>query len=160
MSRASTIRLVKREEFIQVREAIRCSYFLAKHSWPKPLCEMAYNGLSQGKWIGYGCFNECEELMSYLDYKEKTSGEIEVGICLTQERYQGCGLMKLMLKFLIARYPDQEITIGTYDRNAGMICCISSVGFEEELKIPDDRIDGSTSIHYRRIPDKMITKGM
>lgn len=156
MNRSGIIRRVRRNEFVQVREAIRDNYFLAKRSWPKPLCEMAYDGLVQGKWIGYGCFGDHGDLMSYLDYKESVSGEIEVGICLTQDQFKGRGLMKLMLKFLASRYPDREITIGTYEKNAGMICCIKSAGFEEECKTPDDRIDGSATIHYRRIPGKIV----
>ena len=95
--------------------------------------------------------------MSYLDYKENASGEIEIGICLTQDQFKGRGLMKLMLKFLIARYPDRKITIGTYEKNAGMICCITGAGFEEKRKTPNERIDGSASIYYERIPGKIAT---
>lgn len=153
---AKIIRMVQEDEFRDVQKAIQESYFLAKHSWKKPLCDMAYDGLISGKWIGFGCFGENGVLMSYLDYKEHSNGEIEIGICLTREAYKGQGLAKLMLKFLMARYPDREITIGTYERNGGMICCIVNTGFEEDYRTPGDRIDGSTSIHYRYKPRKEI----
>lgn len=110
---------------------------------------MAYDGLSKRKWTGLGAFGDDETLMSYLDYKELPSGEIEVGICMTIEEYMGLGIMKLMLLFLRSRYPDREITIGTYEHNKAMIACIHRVGFYEEFRVNNDRIDGSSSIHYR-----------
>lgn len=147
-----TIRPIKTTEFSNVRDAISQNYFLAKHAWTKPLSEMAYDGLEHGKWIGFGCFSESEELMSYCDCKEHEDGEIEIGICFTMEAYRGCGLAKLMLHYLITGYPNQEITIGTAESNVGMIACIKKMGFQEEYRVSDDRINGKSSIHYRHFP--------
>ncbi len=148
------IRAVKSNEFCVVREAIAQNYFLKKYSWSKPLSDMAYDGLIQGKWFGVGCFGENEELMSYFDYKMHKDGKIEIGICLTMEEYRGRGLAKLLLGFLIACYPTQEIIIGTSEGNFGMIACIEKMGFKEEYRIPNDRINGAASIHYRYLPNK------
>ena len=147
--KVETIRPIKEDEFLLVRDIISRTKFLPKWSWPEELCDMAYGGLISGKWTGIGCFSDQNELMAYLDYKEHLDGEIEVGIVFTREYYQGRGIMKLMLKFLMARFPKNDITIGTYERNGGMICCIQSLGFEEESRQENDRIDGSATIHYR-----------
>lgn len=146
------IRPVKTTEFSSVRDAIAKNYFLEKHSWNKPLSEMAYDGLKQGKWIGIGCFSGSDEIMSYCDYKEHKNGKIEVGICFTTETYRGRGLAKLMLHYLIVGFPSQEITIGTAESNVSMIACIQKMGFQEEYRVPNDRVNGKASIHYRRLP--------
>lgn len=146
------IRAVNSEEFSKIRRAISQNYFLEKSSWSKPLSDMAYDGLIQGKWFGVGCFGENEDLMSYLDYKVRKNGEIEIGICMTIEQYRKRGLAKLLLGFLIACYPSREITIGTSESNLEMIACIKKVGFKEEFTIPNDRINGEASIYYRYFP--------
>lgn len=146
------IRKIEESEFKNVREAIQSIYFLPKCKWTKPLCDMAYDGLSCGKWSGYGYFGAYGELISYLDYQEHANGEIEIGICFTREEYEGRGLMTLMLRFLIDLYDDKTITIGTSEGNLHMRSCIKNVGFEEVYRIPADRVDGSASIHYRRTP--------
>lgn len=148
------IRAVRIDEFNMIRETIAQNYFLEKHSWTKSLSDMAYDGLIQGKWFGVGCFGENEEIMSYFDYKVHKDGNIEIGICLTVEEYRGRGLAKLLLNFLIACYPNQEIIIGTSEENLGMIACIEKVGFKEEYRILNDRINGAASIHYRYLPNK------
>lgn len=147
-----TIRRVNPNEFFTIRNLISNSYFLAKHSWTKPLSEMAYEGLMQEKWLAYACYNECEDVMSYIDYKEHKDGVIEIGICFTVEQYRGIGLAKLMLQFLFALFPNREITIGTAECNKNMISCIQHMGFQEESRVPNDRVNGDASIHYRYFP--------
>lgn len=146
------IRPIKTTEFSNARDAIAKNYFLEKYSWQKPLSEMAYDGLTQGKWIGLGCFNESEELVSYCDYREHENGIVEIGICFTRETYRGRGLAKLMLHYLIAGFPNRPLTIGTAEGNHNMIACIQKMGFQEEYRVPNDRVNGNASIHYRRLP--------
>lgn len=147
-----TIRRVKPSEYSSIKNLISNSYFLAKHSWTKPLSEMAYDGLMQEKWVGYACFNERKDVMSYIDYKEHKDGVVEIGICFTTDQYRGIGLAKLMLHFLFTLFPNREITIGTSESNKNMISCIHHMGFQEECRIPNDRINGESSIHYRYFP--------
>lgn len=113
---------------------------------------MACKGLVQGKWIAYACFSEREDIMSYIDYKEHKDGVIEIGICFTTEQQRGKGLAKLMLQFLFTRFPNREITIGTAECNESMIACIQHMGFQEEYRVPNDRINGKASIYYRYFP--------
>lgn len=148
-TRLHIIRPIKDSEYEMIRDNIREYYFLPKYKWTKPLHEMAYDGLMSKKWRGIGAFDSNEKLLSYLDYKEHTESKVEIGIGMTQEEYRGCGLMGLMLRFLIARYPGCEIIVGTYEGNARMIRCLEHTGFVEDHRIFGDRVDGSTSIHYR-----------
>ncbi len=152
-----SIRPVRIDEFHIIRETIAQNDFLEKRSWTKPLSDMAYDGLIQKKWFGVGCFGENEELMSYFDYKVHKNGNIEIGICLTVEEYRGRGLAKLMLHFLFTLFPDREITIGTAECNENMISCIQHMGFQEEYRVPNDRINGKSSIHYRYFPKVIKT---
>ena len=146
------IRAIKPDEYIMVRDAISQNFFLEKRSWSQPLSEMAFNGLKQNKWNGFACFDESKKLISYCDYKIHRSGEVEVGICFTMQSYRGQGLAKMMLHILLTCFSNQEITIGTSENNISMIACIKKMGFLEEYRIPNDRVNGDASIHYRRIP--------
>lgn len=146
------IRPVKTTEFSKIRDEISKIYFLEKRTWTKPLSEMAYEGLRQGKWMGLGCFSPSEELMSYCDYREHENGIVEVGICFTNDEYRGRGLATLMLHYLITCFQNREIIIGTSEGNYNMMACIKKMGFQEEYRVPNDRVNGKASIHYRRMP--------
>lgn len=149
------IRIIEIGEFELVRELIRNTNFLRKRSCPKPLCDMAVDGLSQKVWTGFGIFNATGELISYLDYKVVSSDLVEVGICVTRKDYRGQGLMKILLCYLIEKYPKFEIKIGTYENNQPMIDCIQATGFLEDYRVLNDRVDGSASIHYKRKGDNI-----
>lgn len=149
------IRMIEIDEFELVREIIRNADFLRKRSWPKPLCDMAVDGLSQKVWTGLGIFNVSGELISYLDYKVVSADLVEVGICVTREDYRRQGLMKILLCYLIEQYSKFEIKIGTYEHNQPMIGCIQETGFLEDFRVLNDRVDGSASIHYKRKGDNV-----
>lgn len=149
-----TIRPIMSTEFLYIKTVISQINFLEKRSWTKPLSDMVYEGLLRGKWNGIGCFIENSELMSYCDYKIHENGPIEIGVCFTKDQYRGRGLAKLMLQFLITCNPNQEITIGTAECNMNMISCIEQTGFQEETRVPNDRVNGVASIHYKRFPLK------
>lgn len=146
------IRAITSDEYIMVRDSISQISFLEKRSWSQPLSEMAFNGLTQNKWFGFACFDKCGRLISYCDYKVHHSGEVEIGICFTVQPYRGQGMAKMMLHILLTCFSDREITIGTSENNINMIACIKKMGFLEEYRIPNDRVNGDASIHYRRIP--------
>lgn len=142
--------IIERNDFESVRRLIKNSSFLAKKSWPKPLCDMAIDGLCQEVWTGYGIFDTGHELLSYLDYQVRSPDLVEVGICCTREDNRRQGLMKSLLYHLIEANSHCEIIIGTAEHNQPMINCIQSIGFLEDFMVYDDRVDGSASIHYKR----------
>lgn len=153
-----TLRQVKLSEFKEIRELIKSKRewqenAWIKRSWRKSIWDMAYDGLLSGKWIGLGCFDHDGTLMAYLDYKEHVSSVIEIGICMTVDQYTNCGLMQTMLKYVISSFPSREIIIGTSEQNKAMIACIERVGFYNDFRVEQDRIDGSASIHYHYIPN-------
>lgn len=147
------IRPIIETEFLCIRNEIAHIEFLKKYSWKKPLCEMVYEGLSKSIWKALGCFSDEMDLMSYCDYRIHNDF-IEVGVCFTLKKYRGCGLAKLMLQYLISCFPDQEITIGTAESNAYMMSCILKLGFKEEFRVSNERINGDATIYYRHYPTK------
>ena len=158
MTQTYTIRKVKQSEFSKIRDLIKSKKewrerAWIKRSWQKNIWDMAYDGLLSGKWVGLGFFDDNEAIMTYLDYKEHTSGIIEIGICMTIDKYANHGLMQSMLRFIISTFSDREIIIGTSEQNKAMIACIEHVGFCEDFRVNLDRLDGSASMHYRHVPD-------
>lgn len=146
-----TIRFLQgSEDFYTAQMLIRRCRFLAKKSWAKPLDEMAWEGLSRHIWTGVGLFDENGQLVSYLDYKHTAPGQIEFGICCTDAAHCGHGHMSMLLRKVIAENSDTVFRIGTYAGNAAMIHCILSAGFTEEFTVPNDRIDGRSSLHFVR----------
>ena len=146
--RLDSIRPVPSLEYQSIHDLIEKTVFLPKHSWSKPLADMALDGLVSGKWRAYGAYNEINELMAYLDYKECQEGIIEIGIVFTREEFKGNGLMKLMLHFLLSRYSRSDIICGTYEKNGGMIACLKSLAFEVLEIREKDRVDGSSTIVF------------
>lgn len=144
------VRQIHKNEFKMVCKAIRNSFFLPKQSWNKPLHEMAYDGLVSQKWTGIGLFTKKKELVAYLDYKERDDTWIEIGICLTIEKYRNQGYMQALFRFLLNMYPRYTIRIGTYENNTAMIHCIKRLGFQEERRVLYDRIDGTSSIYFSK----------
>lgn len=144
------VRLVHKNEIRMVCQAIRDAYFLPKRSWNKPLHEMAYSGLLSQKWTGIGLFTKANEILAYLDYKQVGQTFIEIGICLTIEKFRNRGYMHTLFQFLFDTYPEYSFRIGTYENNDAMIHCIKSFGFQEERRVTNDRIDGTSTIYYIR----------
>lgn len=140
--------LQSNEDFYAAQSLIRCSQFLAKKSWPKPLDKMALEGLSQHIWTGVGLFDENGQLISYLDYKHTAPNQIEFGICCTSTNYRGKGYMSMLLRKVISENCNSLFRIGTYEGNVAMICCILAQGFVKEFTVANDRVDGRSSIHF------------
>ena len=158
MTKTYTVRQVKLSEFKGIRELIKSKRewqenAWIKRSWEKSIWDMAYDGLLSGKWVGLGYFDHDGTLMAYLDYKEHASSVIEIGICMTVDQYTNRGLMQALLKYVISSFSNREIIIGTSEQNKAMIACIEHVGFYEDFRVEQDRIDGSASIHYHFIPN-------
>lgn len=143
-------RQIRDREIKMVCKAIQDAYFLPKRSWRKPLHEMAYEGLVSQKWTGIGLFTNQKELVAYLDYKRESDAWIEIGICLTIEKYRNQGYMQTLFRFLFDTYPNCSFRICTYEKNAAMIQCIKNSGFQEEHRVVNDRIDGTNTIYYVR----------
>lgn len=144
------VRQIHTSEIDMVCKAIRDAFFPPKRSWRKPLYEMAYKGLISHKWTGIGLFTKQKDLIAYCDYKQKNDTSIEIGICLTIQKYRNHGYMQTLFQFLFNMYPEYSIRIGTYENNTAMIHCINRSGFQEEQRIANDRIDGTSTIYYVR----------
>lgn len=139
-------------EIKMVCKAIQDAFFLPKRSWRKPLHEMAYEGLMSRKWTGIGLFTRQKELVAYLDYKRENDTWIEIDICLTIEKYRNQGYMQSLFRFLFDTYPNCSFRICTYEKNAAMIQCINRLGFRENHRLTNDRIDGTCTIYYTKTP--------
>jgi GNAT superfamily N-acetyltransferase len=122
--------------------------FLPKMTWDKTIYQMAVDGLKSGKWTGIAYFNN-DLPISYMDFKKRTDGFIEIGIMYTDTDYRGLGLASSLIRWLILLFPQNDIVTGTYENNSAMRKCFENIGFDEVNRITD-RIDGTDSIYYRK----------
>lgn len=113
------------EKLIQQHE----QEFRKKVSWSKPLSKMAYEGLSQGKWIAYAYFDKSGNIAAYLDEKLRMDGDIELGIQLTNSRDRRNLLATGLINFLRLQYINHRFFTGTYEENQRMRTILSKNGF-------------------------------
>ncbi len=122
--------------------------FVPKLSWTEPLPDMLLGGLVSGAWTGSVLLDPTGRLASYLDYKTGPDG-IDVGICMTATEFRGRGLMSVLLSALVGDYPERDVSIGTCERNVAMRRVIEKSDFVPIGRM-QDRVDGESSIYYRR----------
>lgn len=116
--------------FIQEYE----SEFRPKLSWKgRMLSDMAFHGLSIGKWVAYGCFDVEGRLIAYMDYKMRLDGDIEIGIQLTDVQYRKQGFTYSLINILRMKFPNARFFIGTYEENIPMRNVLTKIGFKENL---------------------------
>lgn len=125
------------------------SGFLPKVTWTESSSMMMINGLMSSKWKGWGLFDKEGLLKSYIDFKEHSNGEIEIGFCMTYYNDRGKGLMTHLLSLLILKYFDRNFSIGTYKSNSSMIHIIKKFSFLVK-EVENDRENGEQSIYYQR----------
>lgn len=84
---------------------LHLSEFRPKVSWRnRTLSSMALNGLQTEKWTGYVYKNKENHLVSYLDYKIRTDGDIELGIQLTSETERKKHFATALINYLRFKY--------------------------------------------------------
>lgn len=84
---------------------LHLSEFRPKVSWRnRTLSSMALNGLQTEKWNGYVYKNKENHLVSYLDYKIRTDGDIELGIQLTSETERKKHFATALINYLRFKY--------------------------------------------------------
>ena len=143
------IRELREDEYELACRLMKSVYFLPRRKWTKPLHEMAIDGLTNHIYTAMGNFNKNGELCAYLDFKSCSPDLEEVGIGFTVEAFRGQGKMKELLRALHLRCPGKDIVVGTSENNKALLSAAHAVGFKEEEYIPNDRIDGTGSIHLR-----------
>ncbi len=142
---------IKSNFYSKVTEMSNESGFLPKITWAESSSTMMINGLKSSKWKAWGLFDEDEGLKSYIDFKEHTSGRIEIGFCMTNYDDRGKGLLTHLFSLLIIKYFDRHFSIGTYKSNSSMIHIIKKFSFFE-TEVENDRENGEQSIYYEREP--------
>ena len=92
---------------------------------------MALNGLQTEKWTGYVYKNKENHLVSYLDYKIRTDGDIELGIQLTSETERKKHFATALINYLRFKYMYAKFFTGTYEKNEKMRAVLKATGFDE-----------------------------
>ena len=140
------------EDFAKAQCLIKNSVFTAGAARRRALHEVICDGLSDGAWTGIGLFDDEDDLVSCLCFKQVTPRKIEFGICCTDQDYRFRGYMTNLLKNVIAANRNAEFAIGTYRGNIGMIKCLRNVGFQEDDPAPRDRFNSRSPVHYTLKP--------
>lgn len=113
---------------------LHLSEFRPKVSWRnRTLSSMALNGLQTEKWTGYVYKNKENHLVSYLDYKIRTDGDIELGIQLTSETERKKHFATALINYLRFKYMYAKFFTGTYEENEKMRAVLKITGFHEYL---------------------------
>lgn len=136
------LRRLKPEDFEQVRTGIRNhpEEVRIKKSWKVPLCEMIYRGLEKGELTGYGYFTRDEVLVSYLDYRLRVDGGVELFSQITCKDYRRMGITTGLIDLFRLKFFNSKLLVGTYEENTNMISLLKRCGFlphffyDEDLK--------------------------
>ena len=148
-----TLSRVEKGDYEQARTFIQnhISEFKPKCSWRgRLLSDMALDGLKKEIWTAYAYYDEAGNMISYLDYKQRSDSEVELGIQLTlpacRQRYFATGL----INFFCLRFMDNRIFAGTYEENAEMRCTLLKCGFHD-----NDFFDPETEIKTNKIRERI-----
>lgn len=77
--------------------------------------------------------NKENHLVSYLDYKIRTDGDIELGIQLTSETERKKHFATALINYLRFKYMYAKFFTGTYEENEKMRAVLKITGFHEYL---------------------------
>lgn len=125
--------------FLQTHEA----EFRRKIAWgDRKLADMAYNGLTMWheKWTAYGVFRG-KDLISYMDYKQRVDGYIELGVGLTEEKERGRGWTAALILYLRIKFAYSPFCGGTHFYNISMRHSFEAAGFHGATRRMDRTID-------------------
>lgn len=126
------------------------SEFKPKKWWKDTLPNMVYNGLSKGIWTAYAWYDSDNNIISYLDYKLRTDGYIELGTQLTSASYRSLGLATSLIELMRLKFINSCFFTGTYEENEGMKHVFKKIGFQETLFY-----DPETDTHSNRIKERI-----
>lgn len=139
--------------FLQMHEA----EFRRKIAWgDRKLADMVYNGLTMQyeKWTAYGVFHG-KELISYLDYKQRVDGYIELGVGLTEEKERGRGWTAALILYLRIKFAYNPFCGGTHFYNISMRHSFEAAGFhgatrrmDRTADPADTRCDANCTIYH------------
>ena len=143
-----TIRRIEEPDYEAVRAFVRIHEedFRRKIKWGKRLLsDMAWNGLCSGKWTGYGIFRD-GKIVSFMDYKRRVNGYIEIGIGLTEYGERGRGWTVALMLFLRMLFAYEPFFSGTHTKNFPMLNAFASAGFDGATRLRD-------RVHISNNPD-------
>lgn len=148
-----TLSRVEKGDFEQAKVFIHdhITEFKPKCTWKgRLLSDMALNGLKKEIWTAYAYYDETGRMIAYLDYKQRSDSEVELGIQLTspefRQRYFATGL----LNFFCLKFMDNRLFAGTYEENAEMRCTLLKCGFQD-----NDFFDPETEIKTNKIRERI-----
>lgn len=135
---------------------LHLSEFRPKVSWRnRTLSSMALNGLQTEKWTGYVYKNKENHLVSYLDYKIRTDGDIELGIQLTSETERKKHFATALINYLRFKYMYAKFFTGTYEENEKMRAVLKITGFHEYLFKSKDQNGKKNKKQANRIQERV-----
>lgn len=125
--------------------------FKPKCTWSgRLLSDMALNGLKKEIWTAYAYYNEDGSMIAYLDYKQRSDSEVELGIQLTSPEYRQKYFATGLLNFFCLKFMDNRLFAGTYEENAEMRCTLLKCGFKD-----NDFFDPETGIKTNKIRERV-----
>lgn len=143
--RGYRLRRLEKEDYAQAYVFLQTheTEFRRKIAWgDRKLADMAYNGLTmqREKWTAYGVFRG-KELISYLDYKQRVDGYIELGVGLTEEKERGRGWTAALILYLRIKFAYNPFCGGTHYYNISMRHSFEAAGFHGATRRMDRTAD-------------------
>lgn len=138
---------VEKRDFQQASDFIldNLSKFKPKLSWRgRRLSDMALEGLKSKKWTAYAIYDDHDKIISYLDYKLRTDFEVELGIQLTEQNYQGQGLATGLINLFCLMFVSNRLYAGTFEENSAMRHVLHKCEFQPYLFFdPETRLESN-----------------
>ena len=129
-----TLKRLEREDYKKAYEFIDnyLADFRKKVGWKdRKLSDMVYEGLLEEKWTAYAYFDNKNELVSYLDYKHRIDGDIELGTQLTEYTNRNMHLARGLVNFFRLKFFANRFFAGTFWENEGMKKVLTNTNFKE-----------------------------
>ena len=109
---------VEKRDFQQASDFIldNLGKFKPKLSWrERRISDMALKGLKCKKWTAYAIYDDHDKIISYLDYKLRADFEVELGIQLTEQEYQGQGMATGLINLFCLMFVSNRLFTGTFE---------------------------------------------
>lgn len=130
--------------------------FLPKVTWKNnnySIYQMSIKGLkTEKKWRALAYFkkyNGQENILSYVDCKQRIDGNIELGVALSSDKYRRSGLVTSLIYYHILNNFFATIFTGTYDTNKPMKNVLKNCGFSDHYIIDQEKKQKSNVIRER-----------
>ena len=127
-----TLRRLEREDIPTAVTFVRTYLreFRPKYSWgTRTLAQMAKDGLETEKWTAHAYFDHKGRMISYLDYKLRSDGEVELGVQLTDEDWRGRKLATGLVNFHRTKFMNNRLYVSTFEENGAMRRVLETNGF-------------------------------